>query len=195
MAGQRGAEKGASAAGGRFLPGLTYSVLALLTVYGFVRSVVAAAGKPFWYDELLTEVVAAQGTWDRIIAALRGPTDGQPPLFYVVEHLASGLCANQQVALRLPAALGLVCALLCLFVFARKHCGDLLALVCAGGLFVSCVFQTYAQETRPYSLVMALIAFAMVCYQRAESAARVAGSELGAGGVSSNLSAIGNCRS
>jgi hypothetical protein len=35
---------------------LTYSVLALLTVYGFVRSVVAAAGKPFWYDELLTEV-------------------------------------------------------------------------------------------------------------------------------------------
>jgi len=85
MAGQRGAEKGASAAGGRFLPGLTYSVLALLTVYGFVRSVRAAAGKPFWYDELLTEVVAAQGTWDGIIAALRSPTDGQPPLFYVVQ--------------------------------------------------------------------------------------------------------------
>jgi hypothetical protein len=170
MAGQSAAEKTASAASIRFPPGLTYGVLALLTAYGFVRSVVAAAGKPFWYDELLTRVVAAQGSWDGIVAALRAPTDGQPPLFYVVEHWASGLCANQQVALRLPAALGLACALLCVFAFARKWCGDLLALLCAGGLLVSCIFQTYAQEARPYGLVIALVALAMVCYQRAQSA-------------------------
>lgn len=154
----------------RLSRGWAYGALALLLAYGFVRSVVAAAGKPFWYDELLTQIVAAQGSWHKITAALMGPTDGQPPLFYVIEHFASGLCANQQIALRLPAAVGFVFTLLCVFVFARRRCGDLIALLCASGLLISSVFQTYAQEARPYSMVIALIAFAMVCYQRAESA-------------------------
>jgi hypothetical protein len=41
----------------------SYFALALLLLYAFARSIVAAAGKPFWYDELLTTVVAAQGSW------------------------------------------------------------------------------------------------------------------------------------
>jgi len=163
-----GAGKGANAASGSLPARLTYGMLALLAGYGFLRSVVAAAGKPLWYDELLTQIVAAQGNWQRITAALRGPADGQPPLFYVVEHFASRLSANQQVALRLPAAAGFVCLLLCVFVFARKRCGERIALICAAALCISAAFQTYAQEARPYSMVIALVAFAMVCYQRAD---------------------------
>src|SRR5262245_13700730 len=95
MAGQSGAGK-ADAAWGSASPNWASGALGVLLVYGFTRSLVAAAAKPFGYDELLTEIVAAQGTWHRITAALMGPTDGQPPLFYVIEHFVSGLCRNQQ---------------------------------------------------------------------------------------------------
>lgn len=53
--------------------------------YTFVRSVVAAAGKLFWYDGLPTQVLAAQGSLQRIVDALMGPTDRQPLLFYALE--------------------------------------------------------------------------------------------------------------
>ena len=174
MPGQSGSEKKAGTVREKIPQKWIYAAVAPLLAYTFVRSVVAAAGKPFWYDELLTQVVAAQGSWQRIVAALMGPTDGQPPLFYAIEHFASGLCGNQQVALRLPAALGVVCTILCIFIYARRMSGSVIALLCGGGLLATCVFQNYAQEARPYSMVMALIAFAMVCYQRAESAGWVA---------------------
>ena len=36
---------------------VTWGLLALLVLYALCRSVAAAAGKSFWYDELLTLVV------------------------------------------------------------------------------------------------------------------------------------------
>ena len=68
---------------------LTYAALVGLMLYVLVRSLFAAAGKSFWYDEVLTLAVASQGTWKGIVTALHAPIDGQPPLFYVVERLAS----------------------------------------------------------------------------------------------------------
>jgi hypothetical protein len=35
---------------------------------------------------------------------------------------------------------------------------------------LTCVFQNYAEEARPYRMVLALVAFAMVCYQRSRAA-------------------------
>jgi hypothetical protein len=147
----------------------TYAVLGLLVVYVFVRSIVAAAGKPFWYDELLTEIVAGLGSWHRIMEALRLPADGQPPLFYVIENFASKLCGKQEIALRLPSAAGMVCAAGCVFAFARRQRGNLVGLIATAGLLLTVVFESYALESRPYSMVFALIAFAAVCYQRARS--------------------------
>ena len=68
---------------------LTYAALVGLMLYVLVRSLFAAAGKSFWYDEVLTLAVASQGSWKGIVTALHAPIDGQPPLFYIVERLAS----------------------------------------------------------------------------------------------------------
>lgn len=147
---------------------LSCGLLALLVVYAVVRSVFAAAGKPFWYDELLTLVVTSQGSWKGILAALHAPVDGQPPLFYGLERLTSGLPGPAELTLRWPSILALPCTVLCTFVFVRTRRGELVALVCALLVMLSTLAQLYAIEARPYSLVVACFAVAMVCYQRAE---------------------------
>ena len=132
-----------------------YALLALLLIYAVLRSVLAAAGKAFWYDELLTVVVSSQGTWKGILTALRGPLDGQPPLFYVLENLASHLTSNEEIGFRLPSILAFPCTLACVFVYVKRHSGAIAGLFCALFLLMTTVFQLYAIEARPYGLVVA----------------------------------------
>lgn len=148
---------------------LVYGLMGLLLAYVIARSVFAALGKSLWYDELLTLIVSSQGNWSAILRALRLPLDGQPPLFYLIEHFASGVSRNQEIALRLPSILAFPCTLTCVFVYAKKNCGEIIAFLCALFLLTTSVFQLYSVEARPYSLVVACIAFALVCYQRAPS--------------------------
>jgi hypothetical protein len=149
---------------------LIYALMGFLLVYVIFRSVVAAAGKTFWYDELFTLMVSSQGNWTAIVSALRRALDAQPPLFYLIEHFASGFTRNQEIALRLPSILAFPCTLACVFVYVKKNAGEIVAFLCAIFLLTSSVFQLYAVEARPYGMVVACIAFALVCYQRAPSA-------------------------
>jgi len=149
----------------------TYGLLVLVIVYALVRSVIAAANKDFWYDEFLTLTVSSLDSLRAVWAALCAPLDGQPPLFYVIERALLGFSKKQEVALRLPSILALTCTLACVFAYARKRSGDLVAFLCIGFLLTTCLFQLYAVEARPYSLVMACFAFALVCYQRAPAPA------------------------
>ena len=110
---------------------LAWGLLACLAVYAVVRSLMAAAGKPFRCDELLTLVVSSQGGWKDILAALYAPLDGQPPLFCEIEHFALSIPAHTEVALRLPSILALPCTLICAFLFVRRRRGETVALLCA----------------------------------------------------------------
>lgn len=146
-----------------------YSILIILVAYVVVRSLAGAAAKPFWYDELMTLTVSAQGTWRGIVAVQREALDSNPPLFYVIEHVASRIVQNQEIALRLPSILAFPCTLVCVFVFCLGRSGEVAGLICAAFLMVTELFQYYAVEARPYSMVVACIAFALVCYQRVPS--------------------------
>ena len=148
---------------------LTYAALVGLMLYALVRSLFAAAGKSFWYDEVLTLAVASQGTWKGIVTALHAPIDGQPPLFYIVERLASGLSRNQQIAYRLPSIVAFLSTIACVFIYVRERGKEMVAVLCAALLLMTSVFQTYSVEARPYSMVVACFAFALVCYQRLPS--------------------------
>jgi len=149
--------------------GLFYALLCVLVVYAMVRGIAAAAAKPFWYDEMMTLTVGSQGSWKGIVAAQRQALDSNPPLFYLIENYASKIAGNQEIALRLPSILAFPCTLVCVFVFLRKSAGEMIALLCAGFLLSTELFQYYAVEARPYSMVVACIAFALVCYQRVPS--------------------------
>ena len=153
---------------------LIYALMGLLLVYATLRCLVAAATKPFWYDELLTLIISSQGTWKGIMSALRAPLDAQPPLFYVIENFASHLLHNQEIALRLPSILALPCTLVCVFIYAKKQSGEVVAFLCSLSLLLTNVFHRYAVEARSYDLVVACMAFALVCYQRAPAPTWVA---------------------
>ena len=161
---------------------LAYGLLVCLLVYVVIRSLFAAAAKPFWFDEMLTVVVSSQGSWKHIVGALAPKEiasrrdflgfqtiDSQPPLFYVIEHFASSLVSNKEVAYRLPSILALLPIVTCVFLYVKKRAGELVALLCATLLLMTNVFQTYAVEARPYSMELACFAFALLCYQRAPS--------------------------
>lgn len=144
-------------------------LMALLVVYVISRGVVCAATKPFWYDELITLTLSSLPNMRAVWGALARALDGSPAGFYVVQRSALGLLQNKQIALRLPAILAFPCTLFCVFVYLKKRSGDVVAFLCAFLLLSTVLFSRYAVEARPYSLVVACVAFALVCYQRAPS--------------------------
>ncbi|MFZ0880916.1 MAG: hypothetical protein WA002_15585, partial [Candidatus Acidiferrales bacterium] len=109
--------------------------LAVLVAYAAVRSVVAAAARPFWYDEMCTWILVHQPSVRAIWSALERAADGQGPAYYVIERAASGMFANQEIALRLPSIFGFCCLTICVFIFVRRGAGSAYALICSFVLF------------------------------------------------------------
>jgi 4-amino-4-deoxy-L-arabinose transferase-like glycosyltransferase len=144
-------------------------VLAAVMIYAAVSSLVAAASKPFWYDEMLTWILAQQPSVRAIWNALERAADSQGPAFYIIERAMSGTIPNQEIALRLPSIFGYCCITLCIFVFVRRRAGSVCALICAAVPLTTALFHVYAIEARAYSLFVACDAVALVCYQRASS--------------------------
>lgn len=141
--------------------------LAILICYAAVRNVFEALTKPLWYDEICTWVIVHQPGVFRMWDALAHAVDGQPPGYYFLERLASVFVANEQVSFRIPSILGLSAVILCLFLFVKLRSNSLTAFICAALPLFTVLFDPYAVEARPYSVVVACIAFALVCYQRA----------------------------
>jgi len=144
----------------------TTGLLALIA-YSLLRSAVAAAAKPLWFDEICTWIIARLGSPHAIWQALTQAADGQPPLFYLIEGHLGGLVRNPEIAFRIPSIFGFACALLFVFVYTRKRTSGADALLCSALLLLTILFDTYAIEARPYSLEVACIALALLCYQHA----------------------------
>jgi hypothetical protein len=143
--------------------------LVVLIVYSAVRSLVLAASKPFWSDELITLCVARQPRVSLIWQALRSAVDAVPPPFYLVERFAGGLVPDQHLAFRIPFIIAFCISVLCIFSIVKKRSSGGFALLCAAIPLMSVLYDIYAVEARPYALVLACVAIAIVAYQRAES--------------------------
>jgi hypothetical protein len=148
---------------------LIHWLMGLLMVYVIVRSVVAAAMTPFWFDELLTLTVSRLPNLKAVWGALSRALDSPPPGFYVVEREFIGLLQNKHIALRLASILAFPCTLLCVFVYVKKRSGEAIGLICALLLLLTSLFHYHAFEARPYSMEIACVAIALVCYQRVPS--------------------------
>ena len=149
--------------------GLANRLMAVLVVYAAIRTSFASASKSFWYDEVDTVIVARLPTVTTIWRALKQAIDGMPPLYYLVARLADHLVPNENIAFRIPSIAGLCCVLVCVFLFVRKRSGSVIALICVPIPFVTILYTTYAEEARPYSLVVAFVAIALLAYQHAPS--------------------------
>jgi hypothetical protein len=143
--------------------------LAALIAYSIVRSVIAAAAKPFWFDEICTWIIAHLSSAHAIWQALKNAADGQPPLFYLIQAHFGNLASNHEIAFRIPSILAFACILFFTFAFTRKRTTAAYALLCSALLLLTILFDTYAIEARPYSLEVACFALAILCYQHAPS--------------------------
>jgi Dolichyl-phosphate-mannose-protein mannosyltransferase len=140
-----------------------------LAVYSVLRNLIHAAGKPLWFDELLTEAVSRQPNLSAVWNALKNGVDGNPPFFYLIERAASKVTSNEMIAFRLPSIFAFSCTLICVYLFVQKRSGARNAFLCFLLLFVTPLNTIYAAEARPYSLLVACLAIALVSYQRLPS--------------------------
>lgn len=140
-----------------------------LIAYSIVRSVFGMMAKPLWFDEICTYLVINHPKASSILACLRHGMDAQPPFFYVIEKAFFFLPLRPEISLRLPSLTAFCCLLLCVFSLIRRRADDTTALIGTSTVLLTAVFWVYAFEARPYALVTAATAAALVCYQRAES--------------------------
>jgi hypothetical protein len=138
-----------------------------LIFYALVRSVFTSASTPFWYDEICTWIVVKQPTVTAMYDALRHAADSNPPIFYLIERLSASLVKNEHIAFRLPSIVGFAIIFWCVFLVVKARSNSTVALVCTAAILMTTLYEPYATEARPYSMVAACIAFALVCYQRA----------------------------
>jgi len=142
-------------------------IFGVLVAYTIARNVMAAASKPFWYDEIFTWTMAHLPSFSALWNALARGADTNPPVYLLGERVFDTLTKNEEVALRLPSIIGFACALIFVFAYVRRRSGDWIALACSTILIRTILFNRYAIEARPYSLVVACVSIALVCYQHA----------------------------
>lgn len=155
-----------------------YCAFMALAAYATVRTVAYATTKPFWIDEVLTQMVSRLGDLRSIVNSLNQGVDGQPPLFYLMERGVASLLHDSDLGYRLLSIIGFACTLVLLYVFVKARNGTTSALFSTSIILITQLFTYYAAEARPYSLLTACIALALVCYQRACSSLWVAGLSL-----------------
>jgi len=131
-----------------------------LALFYLVTCLYIARHRLFWYDELFTVDIAWLPRARDIWAALRHAVDAQPPLYYLVVRSFGGALGRNEVAARLPSALGVVAGLLLVFACARRLTNALHALI-ALAVPTCSILLYYGYEARPYGLFFLLSALAL----------------------------------
>jgi hypothetical protein len=140
-------------------------VLLAFTVVYFFGAVLHARSKPFWYDEIITVIVAK--TPD-LATAWRAATecDAMPPLSHALAHISVQWFGVNEVSVRLPAMLGFWIFCLSLFWYTRKSIGIYYALTAMLLPMVTGAYL-YSMEARAYGPELAFCGLALVAWQRA----------------------------
>lgn len=125
-----------------------------------------AVAKPLWYDELFTYYMSrlpdAGMTW----AALKDGADLCPPLIFLATRESQKLFGDGLIGTRLPAVLGFLTMLLCLYRFVAMRCGA--AYGFAAMLFAALSgAYAYAYEARSYGLVLGFCGLSLIAWQAA----------------------------
>ena len=137
---------------------------------------VLAHYKLFWNDELFTVYIAGLPTVADIWTILATGVEQLPPTFHLLTRLLMRLFGENQIAVRLPATLGVGAMAVCLFVVVSRRTSTGYGLI---GMLLPLATQppvaqaySYAYEARPYGLVLAFSAASLLCWQSATEGRR-----------------------
>ena len=138
------------------------AILAFSAVY-FGGTIQRAAGRPFWFDEILTLVAAQQPSVSATIRAAR-TFDAMPPLTHVTAHFMVRWFGASEIALRLPGMVGFWVFCLCLYRFVSRRAGVLFGLVAMVLPFATASYG-YSFEARCYGMLLGFGGIALVGWQ------------------------------
>jgi hypothetical protein len=142
-----------------------YAVLCAFAILYLLGAGLHARSKPFWYDEIITLVIAnspnLSTAWKAALAC-----DASPPLPHLMTHLCVRWFGAGEIAARIPAMLGFLVFCLCLFRFTLRRVGIYYALA---ALLLPTVIETYyySAEARAYGPELAFCGLALVAWQAA----------------------------
>jgi 4-amino-4-deoxy-L-arabinose transferase-like glycosyltransferase len=143
------------------------SLIVLLSlIYLTAAAMDRASERFFWTDEVLTVVIARLPSAAAIWSTLESGTDGNPPAFYLIERAFRSSSTDPHLAYRLSSIIGYLLTLAALFVFVSRRAGAIGGGVAIAIACLTPLFSVYAVEARPYALVMACLAWAMVVWQQ-----------------------------
>ncbi len=121
--------------------------------------------RPFWFDELCTLFVSSQPTVMEMFQKM--PTDGNPPLYFLLARWFLHLPVSTELGLRLPSVLALTASALAAFVFVRRISSFRFGLLSMCLLLGSEIGVRYAVEARPYALLLLFTALLLCIWQSA----------------------------
>ena len=147
---------------GRYFYLITFSILFV------AMTALRALAKPFWYDELFTYYMSRLPDTATMWAAVKEGADLCPPLIFLATRASQKVFGDGLIATRLPAILGFLTMLLCLYRFVATRCGA--AYGFAAMLFAALSgAYAYSYEARSYGLVLGFCGLSLVAWQSASS--------------------------
>jgi Dolichyl-phosphate-mannose-protein mannosyltransferase len=133
---------------------------ALLALFYFVTSLLIAAHRVFWFDELFTLHIARLPGLATIWTALGNGVDALPPTYYMLVRAFDSLFGPAEIAARLPSAIAMAVGLLAIFDCARRLTDGLHGLIALS--VATCSFLPYyGYEARSYAIYFMLAAIAL----------------------------------
>lgn len=150
-------------------PDLTAYDLLLVLLLALLLRVAGLGAAPLWSDETATAAFASL-PWAELFGGI-GRLEPNPPGFYGLEKLWTGLAGDDPFALRAPAALFGLAGVAAVWALAREAFGPRPALLAALLLATSPQHLDVSREARGYALLFLLLAAAMVMARRIATAA------------------------
>ncbi len=141
----------------RAWPLLAAGVLAAIYL---VTSIVIAAHRLLWYDEIFAVTISRLPSLSAIWEAMAHASDLLPPTYYMLLRLFEQPIGAAEIGARLPSALAMVAGMLVTFDCARRLTDGLHGLIAFGVLACS-TLPYYGYEARPYSLFFLLSSLAL----------------------------------
>jgi hypothetical protein len=146
--------------------------LALMSVTYLAIMYRLAPSRSMWIDEFMTFYIARLPL-SQIWEALLTGAESHPPSFMLLTHASMRVFGQGAFALRLPAILGFLLMMLCLFWFVRRRTSSLVAWVAMMAPLTTRAVS-YALEARGYGLLLGCTALSLVCWQAADGRHRKA---------------------
>lgn len=147
-----------------------FLLLGSFCLFYLVVTFASTGRKLIWTDEFFTLYLSRLGARDLWAALLTGG-DQHPLPFYLLHHLFLRTLGENPWALRLPATLGFLLMMLCVYQFVANRTSVAYGLAAMLLPLATAIYQ-YAYEARGYSLLLGFGALALLGWQQAEEPGR-----------------------